>query len=210
MGGENSPPRIEPFRSSLIPLCNARLDSPDTHLVNAARHHAPAAWDTLLKRHQLPLYTYVAELIRDNTAALDLVQETFDAAVRHIASLRDEERFASWLFGIAHQKCVQHWRRAQHTAAIFVPHSDDATCDNWPDAEMPDPRTALLRREQAEEFFTLVQQLTPTHRSALLLHVLEDFSLEEIARITDVPVGTVKSRLHHARRALRQLVEAAP
>lgn len=186
------------------------MASPDIHLVNAARHHAPAAWDTLLKRHQLPLYTYVTELIRDDTAALDLVQETFAAAVRHIASLRADERFASWLFGIAHQKCVQHWRRTQRTDALFASAPpDDSAPEAWPDADAIDPRATLLRREQAEEFFALVEQLAPAHRSALLLHVLEDFSIEEIARITDVPVGTVKSRLHHAKRALRQLVEAA-
>lgn len=183
--------------------------STDNHLVNAARHHAPAAWDTLLKRYQLPLYTYAAELLRDDAAALDIVQETFAAAVRHIGTLRDDARFASWLFGIAHQKCGQHWRRTQRSDAVFAPAGPDDSPDDWPDADMADPRAALLRREQAEEFFALVEQLPPAHRSALLLHVLEDFSLEEIATITAVPLGTVKSRLHHAKRALRHLVEAA-
>ena len=181
----------------------------ESDLVNSARHHVPAAWDTLLKRHQLPLYTYIAEFIRDDTTALDLVQETFAGAVRHIASLRDDTRFAAWLFGIAHQKCVQHWRRTQRTDAVFAPVTAEDSPGDWPDSESVDPRTALLRREQAEEFFTLVELLPPPQRSALLLHVLEDFSLEEIATITDAPIGTVKSRLHHAKRALRQLVEAA-
>jgi RNA polymerase sigma-70 factor (ECF subfamily) len=163
----------------------------------------------LLKRHQLPLYTYAAELLRDDSAALDIVQETFAAAVRHIGSLRDDGRFASWLFGIAHQKCVQHWRRTQRAEAVFAPVDEDESAGDWPDAGTPDPRATLLRREQAEEFFALVERLPAHQRSALLLHVLEDFSLEEIATITGVPVGTVKSRLHHAKRALRQLVEAA-
>jgi RNA polymerase sigma-70 factor (ECF subfamily) len=183
--------------------------SSDSELVDAARHHAPAAWDSLLKRHQLPLYTYAAELLRDDSAALDVVQETFAAAVRHIGSLRDDTRFASWLFGIAHQKCVQHWRRTQRAEAVFAPPADDQSPADWPDADAVDPRTTLLHRERAEEFFALLEKLPPAQRSALLLHVLEDFSLEAIAGITGVPVGTVKSRLHHARRALRQLVEAA-
>ncbi len=85
--------------------------------------------------------------------------------------------------------------------------SDDAPTD-WPDPDAVDPRTTLLRRERAEEFFALLEKLPPAQRATLLLHVLEDFSLEEIAGITEVPVGTVKSRLHHAKRALRQLVEA--
>jgi RNA polymerase sigma-70 factor, ECF subfamily len=185
--------------------------SSDPQLVNAARRHVPEAWDTLLKQHQLPLYTYVAELLRDDTTALDVVQETFAAAVRHIDGLRDDRKFASWLFGIAHQKCVQHWRRSKSTDAVFAAVSSvgDESSGDWPDPNDSDPRTLLLRREEAEAFFVLVGQLPDAQRSALLLHVLEDFSLEEIAEITAVPLGTVKSRLHHAKRALRQLVEAA-
>jgi RNA polymerase sigma-70 factor (ECF subfamily) len=181
----------------------------ETDLVNAARQHAPEAWDHLLKRHQLPLYTFVAELLRDEQAALDVVQETFAAAVRHIATLRDDTRFSSWLFGIAHQKCVQHWRRARRGEDVFAPAPDDASATDWPDPHGADPRALLVRAEHADAFFALVEKLPPAQRSALLLHVLEDFSLEEIAAISAVPVGTVKSRLHHAKRALRQLVEAA-
>ncbi len=184
--------------------------SSEPHLIASARNHAPAAWDTLLQRHQLPLYTYVAELLRDDTAALDVVQETFAAAVRYIASLRDDAKFASWLFGIAHQKCVQHWRRTRRDDALFSPTPEENSPADWPDPDAPDPRRQLIRREEAEAFFALVEQLPPAQRSALLLHVLEDFSLEEIASITAVPLGTVKSRLHHAKRALRRLVETSP
>jgi RNA polymerase sigma-70 factor (ECF subfamily) len=178
-------------------------------LVGAARHHALGAWDNLLKRHQLALYTYVIELVRDKATAMDIVQETFASAVQHIANLREDSRFASWLFGIAHQKCVQHWRRSQRTAAVFSSDVAEDTTGDWPDTEGFDPRTALLRREQADTFFALVDQLPPAQRSALLLHVLEDFSIEDIAEITGAAEGTVKSRLHYAKRALRQLVEAA-
>jgi RNA polymerase sigma-70 factor (ECF subfamily) len=186
-------------------------------LVNAARQHVPEAWDTLLQRHQLPLYTYVAELLRDDTAALDVVQETFAAAVRHIATLRDDTRFASWLFGIAHQKCVQHWRRTQRISKIFASPEDafdpssgrGSVPADWPDPDGSDPRALLIRNEQTTAVFALVEKLPPAQRSALLLHVLEDFSLEDIAAISEAPVGTIKSRLHHAKRALRQLVEAA-
>ncbi len=183
------------------------MASSDSDLLNAARHNAPDAWDTLLKRHQLPLYTYAAELLRDESAALDVVQETFVAAVRHIATLRDDARFASWLFGIAHQKIVQQWRRVRRDEALFVAHHD---ADDFTDTETADPRTLLLQHEHAAAFFKLVDALPDSQRSTLLLHVLEDFSLAEIADITGVPVGTVKSRLHHAKRALRRKVDATP
>ena len=183
---------------------------PDADLITAARQNSAEAWDTLLKRHQLPLYTYVAELLHDATAALDVVQETFVAAVRHIGGLRDGTKFTSWLFGIAHQKSVQHWRRTQRTERVFAPTAVDDTATDFPERDEPDPCARLMQREEADAFFALLAQIPPDQRAALLLHVLEDFSLEEIADITGVPVGTVKSRLFHAKRAMRQLLEARP
>ncbi len=187
----------------------------DPSLLPAARSHDLTAWDQLLKAHQLPLYTYITELIRDDTTALDLVQETFSSAVRHLATLRDDSRFTSWLFGIAHQKCAQHFRRARRTAERFSdPLADSPSLDaetdplaQIADTSVADPFVELLRREDAATLFTLVEKLPLPQRSVLLLHILEDFPLEEIARITAAPLGTVKSRLHHARRALRTIVE---
>jgi RNA polymerase sigma-70 factor (ECF subfamily) len=197
------------FDTAAFHLAKTAVTWLDADLISSARQNSPAAWDHLLKRHQLPLYTYVAELIHDNAAALDIVQETFVAAVRHIGGLRDASKFAPWLFGIAHQKCVQHWRRARRTDVIFAPTTADDVAGDWPDGDEPDPCHRLMQREEAEAFFGLLGQLPPVQRSALLLHVLEDFSLEEIATVTDVPVGTVKSRLHHAKRTMRQLLTAA-
>src|SRR5882762_11982792 len=79
--------------------------------VAQARAGEPAAWDTLFRRYQLPLYVYVFELVHDEQTSLDLVQETFINAARHIGSLRDDGKFGSWLFGIAYQKCIQQWRK---------------------------------------------------------------------------------------------------
>src|ERR1700744_3038172 len=79
--------------------------------VQQAREGKPAAWDALFRRYQLPLYVYVFELVRDEQTSLDIVQETFINAVRHLGTLRDDAKFGSWLFGIAHQKCIQRWRK---------------------------------------------------------------------------------------------------
>ena len=68
-----------------------------------AKAGEPEAWNALFRRYQLPLYVYVFELVRDEQTALDIVQETFIAAARHIGSLRDDSKFGGWLFGIAHQ-----------------------------------------------------------------------------------------------------------
>jgi len=167
--------------------------------VPQARTGNPAAWDTLFRRYQLPLYVYVFELVREEQPSLDLVQETFIAAVKHIGGLREDGKFGGWLFGIAHQKCVQRWRKRKEILFDETPETPD-DFENQPD-------NRLIRREQEMGFMDLLNQLPPPQRSVLLLHFIEDFSLEEIAGITETQIGTVKSRLHYAKKALRKLWE---
>jgi RNA polymerase sigma-70 factor (ECF subfamily) len=169
--------------------------------VQQARDGNPAAWDALFRRYQLPLYVYVFELARNEQTSLDIVQETFIAAVRHIGGLRDDEKFGSWLFGIAHQKVIQLWRKHGGKELLFdeIPESPDEFGNS--------PDDLLIRREQEVEFMNLLNQLPLPQRSVLLLHFVEDFSLEEIARITETQLGTVKSRLHYAKKALRKLLK---
>ena len=171
--------------------------------VAQAKAGEPEAWDILFRRYQLPLYVYVFELVHDEQTSLDLVQETFIAAVRHIGGLRDDGKFGSWLFGIAHQKCLQRWRKQNHEE-ILLDEIPDA-----PDESENNPDDLLIRREQEAEFMNLLNQLPLPQRSVLLLHFVEDFSLDEISRITDTAVGTVKSRLHYAKKALRKLLEGS-
>src|SRR5208337_4620092 len=97
------------------------VSAPEQSPVAQARAGDPAAWDTLFRRYQLPLYVFVLELVREEQVALDLVQESFIAAVRHLGSLREDERFGSWLFGIAHQKCIQRWRKRTEIRLDEIP-----------------------------------------------------------------------------------------
>ena len=176
--------------------------------VAAARSGDPAAWEALFRRFQLPLYAYARELLHDDQAALDVVQETFLNAVRHLATLRDEARFGSWLFGIAHQRCQHHGRRRGREARWLVAVPADLEIEDLSAADDgPDPHDWLVRSEQEAEFFRRLGELPDAQREVLLLRFVDDLSLGEIAGITGVPLGTVKSRLHHAKRSFRLLLE---
>jgi len=169
--------------------------------VAEARAGNVEAWESLFRRYRLPLYVYIFELVRNEQTSFDLVQETFINAFRHLGELRDDDKFGGWLFGIAHQKCIQQWRRQNRDAELqdelaSAPIADDAS-----------PLDLLIREEQEAEFMNLLPRLPTAQRSALLLHFIEGFSLEEIARITGTELGTVKSRLYYAKRALRKLLE---
>lgn len=168
--------------------------------VREAKNGDPGAWDQLFKRYQLPLYVYVCELVRDEATSLDIVQETFINALRHIERLREEEKFGSWLFSIAHQKCLQLWRKSKPMAPFEKDQIDNFAANDL------DPAECLVRKEQEEEFLASLGQLPWPQRSVLVLHFLEDFSLEEIAEICGLALGTVKSRLFYAKKALRKLI----
>ena len=166
-----------------------------------ARIGDATAWDRLFRRYQLPLYVFVVEMVRDEQASLDIVQESFINAVRHLDTLREDQKFGSWLFGIAHQKCIQRWRKENRQETVR-----DAFAALPPELENS-PDVLLMRREQEAGFMALVNRLPLPQRSVLLLHFVEDFSLEEIAAITGSVVGTVKSRLYYAKKTLRKLLE---
>jgi RNA polymerase sigma-70 factor (ECF subfamily) len=174
---------------------------PEPLPIGAARAGDADAWNTLFKRYQLPLYTYVFELLHDEQASLDVVQETFINAARHIGGLRHNDKFGSWLFGIAHQKCIQRWRKSRHDEIPI-----DESGGDYPDSA-DDPGEFLIRKEQEAGFMSVLEELAPAHRSVLLLHFIEDFSLEEIAGITGAGVGTVKSRLHYAKKSLKKRLD---
>jgi RNA polymerase sigma-70 factor, ECF subfamily len=170
--------------------------------VAAARAGDSDAWAALFRRYQLPLYVYVVELVHNEQTALDVVQETFINATKYLRSLREDKKFGSWLFSIAHQKCQQHWRKPRRDEVSPDEHEVEMGVDDTA------PFDLLIRREQEEEFMSLLNQLSEAHRSVVLLHFLEEFPLDEIARITGVSVGTVKSRLHYAKKTLRQLLKS--
>jgi RNA polymerase sigma-70 factor (ECF subfamily) len=169
--------------------------------VPQARAGDPAAWDALFRRYQLPLYVYVFELVHDEQASLDIVQDTFIQAVRHIGGLRQDDKFGSWLFGVAHQKCVQRWRKQTREQNALE------ELGGVPPEVSAGPDDLLIRQEHEEEFMRRLNQLPPPQRSVLLLHFVEGFSIEEITEITGAAAGTVKSRLHYAKKALRKLME---
>jgi RNA polymerase sigma-70 factor (ECF subfamily) len=143
----------------------------------------------------------VFELVHDEQASLDIVQETFINATRHVGSLREDGKFGSWLFGIAHQKCLQRWRKQGREAAALEEYAAAPI-----DLE-DDPAELLIRAEQEAAVMKLLNQLPVAQRSVLLLHFIEDFPLEDIAAVTGTALGTVKSRLHYAKRALKKLME---
>lgn len=166
--------------------------------VRRARLGDRSAWDSIFASYQLRLYGFARRLVEDKDDALDIVQETFAGALRHIGSLRDDERFAGWLFAIARQKCLLRLRKRQRAIVEAVEQLDDFE-DTAESVE-----EVLFRQEQVEAVDRAIATLPEAQKSAILLHYFLDLPLAELAEVMQSPIGTAKSRLHFARLALRR------
>ena len=160
-----------------------------------------ALFEILIRRYNSVLYKTGRGYGFNHHDTEDLMQETFINAARHIGQLRCEEKFAAWLFGIARQKCWQAWRRKD------LLQEASALSEELVGGE-ESPADFLIAQEDERAFRTALAAVPPLQREALVLHFLEEFSLEEIAEITGARLGTVKSRIHYGKQMLKQRMQS--
>jgi RNA polymerase sigma factor (sigma-70 family) len=167
----------------------------DDYLVLLAQGGSREAFARLAARWTPKLLAFAARSLGSTEAAKDVVQETWESAVRGLARLDDPARFRAWIYTIAARKCADALRGKYRNARIAgsaeamapPPQSDEAASNDRLDV------AAALRRLPTEQ------------RVAASLFFGTDLSVAEIATITGVPEGTVKSRLFAARKALREV-----
>jgi RNA polymerase sigma factor (sigma-70 family) len=158
-----------------------------------------AAWDELVRRYHDRLFYYIRRLIDDNDQATQLVQDVWVHVLRGLATLREFDRLAPWLYTIARRVVMTHFR-SQYTKTP-VPLNDE-TIQTAEDQGSDD----ALTFENAELVHYGLQRIGWVEREVLTLYFLQDLSIEEIARVLEVPAGTVKSRLARARKELRSVL----
>jgi RNA polymerase sigma-70 factor (ECF subfamily) len=156
-----------------------------------------AALEELIRTWELRLLYFIRRLVRDETDAWDVFQETWVRVLRGIGSLSEPGSLAPWLYRVARNTALRH---AQSSAP---PHE---SLEDHPDALASDPGADSLDFTDAEQVHRGLLALSLPHREVLTLFFLEDLSVEEVATVLGVPAGTVKSRLHYAKRALRKAI----
>lgn len=178
---------------------NARSDAVRSELL-LLRHRSGdrGALGELVALWERPLLYYLRRLLDSEADAWDALQESWLRALRDLPRLRDERAFPAWLYTIARRVAIR-LRRSRPGEPL--PADDDMA------APILAPPEASPESVDPLDVHRALGALSLAHRDVLTLHFLEGFSVAEIAGITGVPVGTVKSRLFHARRALKLLLE---
>jgi RNA polymerase sigma-70 factor (ECF subfamily) len=185
----------------------------DQQVIEHARRGRQGAFRELIGRYERPVFSLIYRLVRDRERAEDLSQETFIKVLNHLDRYDPSYKFSSWIFKIAHNTALDHLRRrepetlsidgsphartaAEIEATVLTPVSQDET-----------PEDFTASRELGHEIERAIGTLRAEYRTAIVLCHVEGRPYEEIARIMDVPLGTVKTYIHRARNELRKQLE---
>ena len=194
-------------------VATAPLDTLDDEaLVERARSRDGAAVRLIVQRHNRRLYRVARSVLQDDAEAEDVVQETYVRAFTHLDGFRGEAQLSTWLTRIALNEALGRLRRRRITVGLkdidAISEQGEARVIYLPSARQDsDPEAAAARAEVRRLLERAVDQLPDAFRMVFVLRDIEEMSIEETASQLDLRPETVKTRLHRARRMLRQSLE---
>jgi RNA polymerase sigma-70 factor, ECF subfamily len=186
-----------------------RDEDGDAELLRQAAAGDLAALERLFMRYQRQIYQLALGVTRDVETAEEILQDTFYRLYKHAANLDGSTPLLPWLYRVAANLSYNQARRRLWTVPFH------ALAERLFAPTRRSPEQIAEQHELQVIVRRTIEELSPNHRAVLVLHYLHDYSIPEVASILECPEGTVKSRLHHARkllkaRLLRRYGEAAP
>ncbi len=203
---------IAPIAPTALTARTALAALTDADLVAQALAGSQEACRGLVLRFERPVYALILRMVQDPATAEDLAQDAFVKAFRNLASYDPERKLASWLFKIAHNTTLDHLRRGGLATVPLEASGEDeggGLADVLADSSTEGPAAAAERHGLARALEKAIAGLRPEYREAVVLRYVEGLSYEEIAEVTALPLGTVKTFLHRARKALAVTLSAA-
>ncbi len=179
-------------------------------LVEAFRQGKPGAFDAIVLANQDRVYAFCARMLSDREDALDAAQEVFLSAYRNLDRFRGDAALSTWLLKIAANQCLNRIRRRNSMArkeTRFPEPEDPGETPFQPAGREEDrPDRIAETRETGKILEKALERLEEDTRMLVLLSDVEGFSYDEISETVGIPLGTVKSKLHRARMALRKML----
>jgi RNA polymerase sigma-70 factor, ECF subfamily len=188
----------------------ARLPDEADLVARACRGDA-AAVRLLISRHNQRLYRIARSIVRDDGEAEDVLQEAYARAFTNLAAFRGEARLGTWLARIVMNEALGRLRGRRPTVAldaVIAAGAPEAEIIPFPNAHRElDPETAVAHRELRALLERAIDELPESFRTVLVARLIEGMSVEETAELLGIVPETVKTRLHRARRLLRDAME---
>ena len=171
----------------------------DADLVNGALAGSERAFQELVRRYERPVFSVILRVIRDPSRAEELAQDTFVKAFLKLETYVPERKFSNWLLAIAHHAAIDEVRRGSVRTTPLEEAPQDCLAQKRGDET---PYRVTERRELAALLDEAVRHLRPDYAEVITLRYEHDLTLEDVADVTGLPVGTVKSWLHRAHKDL--------
>jgi len=173
------------------------MEAPDEELMLAYRDGDAGAFETLYARHRGALYRFVLRSLKDRAVAEELFQEAWIRVIEARERYAPSARFKTWLYTIAHNLLVDHWRKKG--LALVELNDEHASADN--------PERQVEARQTAARFLQALEALPLAQREAFLLHEEAGLSVPEIAAATGTNEEAAKSRLRYATAKLKAVID---
>jgi RNA polymerase sigma-70 factor (ECF subfamily) len=174
----------------------------DADCVRRIQHGEVDAFEVLVRRHEKTIFNLVYRMLGDYDDAIEVSQEVFLSAYRAIGQFRGDANFSTWLYRIALNHVTTRRRSNNSRQHRTAPIEDMELIRD----SQPGPAETLEKKEMQERVQLALNKLSPEDAAVILLRDLQDVPYDEVARLLEIPVGTVKSRLHRARQALKSLL----
>jgi RNA polymerase sigma-70 factor, ECF subfamily len=186
------------------------VDPDERKLVEAARRGDAEAFEQLVKKHQRKAYAVALGMVHDPDEARDICQDAFLKAHKNLAGFEGDAQFFTWLYRIIANLCIDHLRKRRGERMEFdeTIASDDAADDSGiaPRRLGFDPGRALADKELRQHIHSALDKLTGPHRAVLIMREVEGLSYKEMADVMNCSIGTIMSRLFHARKKMQALL----
>ena len=181
------------------------MEGTDEQLMLAYRGGDAAAFEALYRKHRGGLFRFVARSVRERRLAEELYQEVWLRVIEARERYLPQAKFSTWLYAIAHNRLIDHWRATGHVELVTHGPEDDMDdpLDAIPAASGDEPEVRAGAREAAQRLKAAFAMLPAAQREAFLLHQEGGLDLAEIASLTGAGVETVKSRIRYAIAKLR-------
>lgn len=185
------------------------MDAVVANMVAQVKKGDQEAFEGIVDLFKDKIYRHCYRMVGNGHEAEDLAQETFLRAYRNISKYNNEFKFSTWIFRIATNLCIDRLRKKKpdYYLDAEVPGTDGATMYSQLSSEEPLPEQVVTENERWNELQEEIMKLPEKYRTAIVLKYVEDLSLEEISHIMDIPVPTVKTRIHRGREALKKVFQ---
>jgi RNA polymerase sigma-70 factor (ECF subfamily) len=184
------------------------VSADDQRLIAECLNGRSAAFGPLISRYQDRLYNTVYRLLGNAEDARDVVQDAFLHAYQSLRQFKGDSRFFTWLYRIAVNTAISFKRKQRAVLSIHRDRDGAGGTEPLDTSDQAHPGYALEAAEEERRVQEALSRLSPPHRAVLVLKDIEGQKYDVIADVLQVPIGTVRSRLHRARLELRQILAA--